>query len=92
MVTNHQPLVSLYSNPEHTRPARLEHHRLKLQGYCFKVVHQRGTDNSVDYNSRHPLEGKVEDQEYDVLYANAVIDHYLPDAITLNMLQTVQQR
>ena len=56
------------------------------------MVYQRGSKNPVDYNSQHPLDRKVEDQDDVALYVNAVIHHDLPDAITLNILQTVSNK
>ena len=92
VVADHQSMVSLYNNPKLARPAGVEHHCLKLHGYCFKVVYQRGSKNPVDYNSLHPLEARLENQDDDVLYVNAVIDHNLPDVITLNILQTATNK
>lgn len=70
---------------------RVEHHRLKLQGYRFKVVYQRGAENTADYNSRHPLplSEDLSEPTEDTLYINSVIDQDLPDAVTLEMMQTM---
>ena len=95
VVTDHQPLVSLYNNPKQTGPVRVEQHRLKLQGYNFTVKYQKASLNPTDYNSRHPIplqECALYDQESlstqnDIeLFVNRVIDQNIPDAVTLKIL------
>jgi hypothetical protein len=55
-LTDNKALAHLLSNPVSKMPARIERLRLKLQGYRFRIVHIKGTDNLSDYGSRHPVE------------------------------------
>ena len=90
MVTDHKPLVNLYNNPRKQGPARVEHHRLKLQGYRFEVRYEKGETNPSDYNSRHPLPLTREQQDNateDAFFVNAIIDKDIPDALTEKMVQ-----
>ena len=88
VITDHEPLVSLYNNPKKKGPARVNNHRLNLQGYTFKVSFRRGESNSTDYNSRHPSEPSTPStSEDDVIFINAIIDADLPDAVTEEMIQ-----
>ena len=90
VVTDHKPLVNLYNNPKKQGPARVEHHRLKLQAYRFEVRYERGVNNPTDYKSRHPLP-LTPKQRYratkDAFYVNAIIDNDIPDAMTEEIVQ-----
>ncbi len=55
VITDHKPLVSLYTSPRRPGPFRVERMRLKIQGFSFKVVYQPGKLNTADYTSRQPL-------------------------------------
>ena len=79
VVTDHQPLVALYNNPRKQGPARVEHHRMKLQGYRFEVQYRRGENNPTDYNSKQPVgEQSAQARETDdTLFINAVINAHL---------------
>ena len=54
VITDHKPLVSLYNNPKRPGPFRVERMRLRLQGFSFKVVYQKGKLNPSDFPSRQP--------------------------------------
>ena len=93
VITEHQPLTSLYNNVKKAGPARVERHKLKLQGFDFKVIYRSGSKNPVDFNSRHPLpytniQDLSIDEDDDVeIYINSVVEDSLPDAITLKIMQ-----
>ena len=61
VITDHQPLVSMFNNPRSQAPFRVERMRLKLQGFCFTVHHMPGSKNPSDYMSRHSLYAKKSD-------------------------------
>ena len=52
--TNHQPLVPLYIGRCRDN-ARVELHRLKVQGFQYEMKYLPGKVNPCDYQSRHPL-------------------------------------
>ena len=54
VLTDHQPLVSIFSNPASKPSARLERWSLRLQPYHVTICYQPGTENPADYLSRHP--------------------------------------
>ena len=54
VVTDHQPLVSLFNSPRKPGPFRVERIRLKLMGFSFRVLYKSGKWNPSDYLSRHP--------------------------------------
>ncbi len=56
IVTDHQPLVSLFNNPSSKPSARIERWLMELQRYRFTVEYQPGKNNPADYSSRHPIE------------------------------------
>ena len=94
--TDHQPLIPIYSGRKKGN-ARVERHRLKVQGFQYDMKFLPGKDNPCDYQSRHPLplesftERQLEDMVIDVddeLCINKIITDDLPDAITLHMIQT----
>ena len=94
--TDHQPLIPIYSGRKKGN-ARVERHRLKVQGFQYDMKYLPGKGNPCDYQSRHPLplesftERQLEDMVIDVddeLCINKIITDDLPDAITLHMIQT----
>ena len=96
VITDHQPLVSLYNNPRKEGPMRVERHRTKLQGFNFTVEYCPGARNPTDYNSRHPLalssytSQDLADMDMDddeELYINRVIESDLPDAVTMKVMK-----
>ena len=52
--TDHQPLVSIFSNPASKPSACLERWSLRLQPYDVTICYQPWTENPADYLSRHP--------------------------------------
>lgn len=52
-VTDHKPLLSIYSSPKLRPPARIERWTLLLQPYQVTVLYKQGKGNPADYISRH---------------------------------------
>ena len=98
--TDHQPLVPIYSG--HRRGnARVERHRLKVQGFQYEMKYLPEKENPCDYQSRHPLPletysaQQLEDMVIDMddeLCINKIITDDLPDAVTLPMIQTATEQ
>jgi hypothetical protein len=53
IVTNHMPLLNLYNKYKQDMPPRVKHHKMMIQGYCYVVVYEKGSENPSDYMSRH---------------------------------------
>ena len=54
LVSDHQPLETIFNNPKSKIPARIERWRLRLQQYNFNVKYKPEKSNAADYLSRHP--------------------------------------
>ena len=93
--TDHQPLIPIYSANRRGN-ARIERHRLRVQGFQYTMKHLPGKSNPCDYPSRHPipLESYTEQQKENMVIDNddelcisKLITDDLPDAVTLKMVQ-----
>ena len=67
VVTDHKPLVPLFTGTARNGPPRIERWAVQLQPYSFEVVYRPGTNNPADYLSRHPAAeaGKMSEEEID---------------------------
>ena len=54
VMTDHEPLVSLYNRPNKSAPVRVHRHISKLRAFHFTVKYIPGTKMPCDYGSRHP--------------------------------------
>ena len=52
--TDHQPLIPIYSGNK-TGNARVERHRLKVQGFQYTMKYLPDKSNPCDYQSLYPL-------------------------------------
>ena len=85
VVTDHKPLVSIFSNTQARPSPRIERWCLRLQQYNFNTVYRPGKDNPADYLSRHPTQsscgrGKVVTEDY----INFVCQNVCPKAVKLD--------
>jgi len=55
IVTDHKPLVGIFSKVNSTPTARLDRMCLRLLPYKWKVEYRPGKTNPADYLSRHPI-------------------------------------
>ena len=85
-------LKPMMENPRKEAPARIEHIRLKLQGYDAKIKLIKGSENPTDYLSRHPLpystcspeeKRNAADVENHIFY----VAQFLPKAITTDRIR-----
>lgn len=92
--TDHMPLVSIYNNGRYGN-ARVERHRLQVQGMDYNMKYMVGKDNPCDYASRHPRSlSTFTDKERSRMYIDdgndlvisAIITSDLPDAVTPKMV------
>ena len=93
--TDHQPLIPIYSGNKRGN-ARVERHRLKVQGFQYDMKYLPGKDNPCDYQSRHPLpQDTFSDRQLDEmlidrddeLCISKIVTDDLPDAVTLPTIQ-----
>ena len=93
--TDHQPLLPIYCGRKRGN-ARVERHRLKVQGFQFEMKYLPGKENPCDYQSRHPVplkyysERQLDDMVIDnddELCINKIVTDDIPDAVTLAMIQ-----
>ena len=77
VVTDHQPLLSLFNNPNSRPPIRLERWLMYLQQFDFKVEYCKGIENAADYLSRHSV---AIDESYE--HINRVYEASLSKTIT----------
>ena len=99
-LTDHQPLVPIYSGRRKGN-ARVERHRLKVQGFQYEMKYLPGKENPCDYQSRHPipletftpteLDNMVIDTG-DELCISKIITDDIPDAVTVEMIQEATRR
>ena len=84
VVTDHEPLLSIFNSPSSHASARIENWHLKLQCFNFEVLYSRGDLNPADYISRH-LQGKTKCDliaESAEQYANSVMSQATPMALS----------
>ena len=92
VVSDHLPLLPLYNNFKDEMPVRVRHHRTLVQGYSYRVIHQKGGETfPSDYLSRHPVkcswtEEDAESNSWDI-DIDMVIKYSLPNAITLEEMK-----
>ena len=88
LITDNKPLEVIYGSSKSKPLARIERWVLRLQPYDFTVVYRSGTDNSVDYMSRHPSKSSTRKQEHITeAYVNFVARNAVPKAMTLEEIQ-----
>ena len=96
IVTDHKPLVPIYSGQAKPKQLRIDRHRTKLLPFSYNIIYEPGKDTPCDYGSRHPepitaLPDDIKQQwgisNPDEIFVNRVIEDSLPQAITLDMLR-----
>ena len=91
VVTDHRPLLPLYQSYKKAPPSRILKHKLRTQGYNYKLTYEPGSSNPADYLSRHPTAKIAADAITHTveteLFVDNIITHMLPDPITKAELQ-----
>ena len=72
IITDHQPLIPLFNNPNSKPPLRLERWLMYLQQFDFVLEYSPGKTNGADYLSRHSLPLTSEDTHTSA-YRDAVV-------------------
>ena len=96
IVTDHKPLIPIYSSSQKPKQLRVNSHRIKLLPFDYNVVYEFGKTTPCDYGSRHPpnrgfTQTEMEDwciDEGKDIHVNRLIEEGLSSALTLEILQT----
>ena len=103
VISDHQPLVSLYNSSNRPAPVRVDRHRSKLRNFRFTVGYEPGITSPADYGSRHPpparqytrlereelgIEEEEEDEECSI---SRLVEGGEDQAVTLTRLQVAIQ-
>nr|XP_039260859.1 uncharacterized protein LOC120337204 [Styela clava] len=92
VVTDHKPLVSVFSSVTAKPSARIERWCLRLQQYTFNIVHRPGKTNPADYMSRHPIEMQnVHSDKITEECVNYVCENTCPKAIKLCEIKSASE-
>ena len=84
VVTDHKPLVHIWSKPR--PPLRIARWSLRLQPYDLTIVFRSGKDNPADYMSRHPATEDVRSSREEKIaeeYVEFISQTSVLNAITL---------
>ena len=88
VVTDHKPLVHIWSKPH---PAlRIARWSLRLQPYDLTIVFRSGKDNPADYMSRYPATKEVRSSREEKIaeeYVEFISQTFVPNGITLEQVQ-----
>ena len=86
VLSDNKALCSLLNNKSAKMTARVERMYLKLQGYCFRMIHIDGRSNPVDYTSRKTQADKptanTDNGKQIEQYINFIIDQTVPKFMT----------
>jgi transposase InsO family protein len=88
VITDHQPLVSIWSKPN--PPLRIARWALRLQAYDLVIKYRPGSTNPADYMSRHPTQEVVKsrrEQKVAEEYVNFTANNATPRALSLEDIQ-----
>ena len=90
VITDHEPLIPIYSTSKKPKQLRVDSHRVKLLPFEYHVTYEPGKTSPCDYGSRHPenhefTPKQVEEwciDEGNDIYVNRLIEENLPHAMT----------
>ena len=90
IVTDHKPLLKLYSPPCSDPPTRTHRWSLRLQEFDFKLEYQLGLNNIADILSRKPFFDipKVNETEH---FVNYVVSNSTPKTLTYHEIREATQ-
>ena len=90
VVTDHKPLLSMFTNPHSKPPLRIEKWLMYLQQFDFKLVYEPGKNNTADYVSRHALPINEKAQNRSKRHeerVNAIVSNTIPKAVKVEEVQ-----
>ena len=95
VITDHEPLIHIYTSPAQPKQHRVDRHRTKLLPYTYTVKYQPGSKTPCDYGSRHPpmktnfTQKEIGDWEIETgtdVFVNRIIEENIPQAMTIEMV------
>ena len=95
VITDHEPLVSIYKGDGKPKQLRVDRHRTKLLPFEYTVGYEPGKTSPCDYGSRHPpnqipIGDQAEEWEVENgidIHVNRIVENNLPNAITMELLK-----
>ena len=88
IITDHKPLVPMFTNPHLQLPAKIERWILRLQQYHMRVTYSPGKGNPADYMSRpHHTNSSRENEQQTERYLNFLISTCTPQALTPDIIK-----
>mgnify|MGYP001794878679 FL=1 len=96
IVSDCEPLGSIYGNKNKRTSLRVERWQLRLQAYDFEMMHVKGPDNIADplsrlLKSKRTAEHLVEKEDIELYVRNVVMDN-APSAVTPREIEEVADR
>ena len=92
IITDHQPLLPMFNNPNSRPPLRVERWLMYLQQFDFKLEFSPGKTNGADYLSRHALPLTSHDTHVsnrrDAI-VRLLVQCHVPRALTLEQVKEV---
>lgn len=91
VVTDHQPLISLFKGTTPHPPPRIERWAILLQHYQMELIYRPGAKNPADFLSRHPehpTEGNSDQEREAEDFVNMVSQWSCPRALSIEEIKT----
>ena len=87
IIKDHKPIVNLFNNAQPRMPLQIERRILRLKEFDFTFSDIKGTANSADLLSRHPIDIKTKTGNITEEYVNFVQNDTCPEAISLQEIR-----
>ena len=87
IITDHKPLVHLFTNAQSRMALLIARWSLRLQEFDFTISHIKGTVNPADFLSRYPFEIKRKTEHITEQYVNFAQHLVCPEAISLEEIR-----
>ena len=91
VITDHEPLLPYFKNPNKRPTLRIERWLMYLQQFDLKVEYRPGKENIADYLSRHAMPLSEKDGRKSEKYEDTirmVLQTHVPRALTLEEIRT----
>lgn len=91
IITDHNPLETIFTRTKSSPSARIERWLLRMQPYSFRVKYRPGENNPSDYLSRHPMEStQISSRQQKVAedYIQQISLDSVPKSLTLSDIKT----
>ena len=95
IITDHQPLLPMFNNPQSRPPLRIEKWLLYMQQFEYILEYNPGKFNTADYLSRHAFSASKDDEnnsKYREQVVCTLVTHSVPKALTLQEVQMATEK